>query len=242
MRQTFLIEIDRRSFVAGLLASVGVLAFLFVISSMLGEEKVWQFCRLFNLDGEANVAAWFSRFLLALASAAAYACASFSSVRKEKNMWRMTAFGLLFLSCDETAGFHETAGSILSRFVSAGFLPAAFNLGWPVLIGPIFAIVFVWLVLNFRQCLHGTAKSRRYLILGSVFLFGAALGLEVLHSVFQIYRGFLFKMEVFLEEGFEMLGSISILYGLLLHAEHLYVVQQVDRTVECAGRAASWKR
>lgn len=226
---------ERRQLITGLFLVAGALVMLHLLSLYIGERS-WQFERAFRLDLESNIPTWFSSSLFVIAALAAYRCARASSVTQQRKGWAVLAVAFLLMSCDEVAMLHENLDGVLRRHVlSASFLSRFPSTSWPVLVGPFLLMGLAWLAWRLGACVRGSPRAARLLILGAIILLAGAVGVElttnlaVLRTPFRWWR----EAGTILEESLEMLGSIMIIAGLLVHHQ---VLQQ--QTAFAERRAA----
>ena len=216
------IEVDSR----GLITSLGVLIALLVLghlASLLVGERSWQMERTFNLDREANLPTWMSSALLGLGAVAAYGCGRLSSV-SQRRVWHLTALALLLMSCDEVAVLHENLSTaIRHRLVNSPLLSRLGETAWPLVLGPLLLPALLWLGWRLAGALRDSPSARRLISLGAALFFIASVGLELLTS-FMGHREWewLWQTRLVAEEALEMVGSLVLLSGLLLH---LHVLQ-----------------
>jgi len=177
--------------------------------------------KLFNLDGEATIPAWFSSIQLFLIGVLFL----FSGNWPQKHRivtpgWLLLiGMGFIFLSADEAAQIHEKVTSFLKH---VEWMPR-FKGNHGIWIPVYFSIAVVLAVLG-RHTINSALKAypRQAIIILSGFavLLIGAVGMEIIS--YWYLRGteysFLYKVEVALEEFFEMAGASIILYGTILCA------------------------
>lgn len=174
-----------------------------------------------DLDAEANLPTWFSSFQLALIAISFWTFATRvrATGRPSRRFLQTCGGAFLLLSIDETAMFHERiTASVGSRYIDwmpayltahisetivCVFVAAAcFAAAYPHLRG-------LWL-LSRRATLIGLAGCVVYLTGGAVL---ETIGYKMLSAGVSLS---LYRVEVALEEFFEMLGASLILYAALL--------------------------
>lgn len=176
---------------------------------------------LIDLDAEGNLPAWFSSFQLALIAIGLWTLAARfrATVRPSRSFLRACSGFFLLLSIDESALLHERiTESLGKRYVDwvPGYLakhPGKAIVCTLVLVACLAAayphVIGLWR-LSTRASLFAAAGC-------AIYLTGAAglesIGYRMLSSgaTPQLYR-----VEVALEEFFEMAGGSLILYGVLL--------------------------
>lgn len=174
-----------------------------------------------DLDGEGNLPTWFSSFQLALVAISFWALASrVRETRRPSRRFLKTCGGaFLLLSIDETAMFHERiTASIESRYID--WLPAYLTahigsavvcvcVGAACIAGAYPHFRGLW-ILSRRATLIGLAGCVVYLTGGGVL---ETIGYKMLSAGVSLS---LYRVEVALEEFFEMLGASIVLYAVLL--------------------------
>ena len=195
------------------------LTLIFALDVLL--EMPWPIHKLFNLDGEATIPAWFSSIQLFLIGVLFL----FSGHWPQKHRIVIPGFlllvgmGFIFLSADEAAVIHEKITGVLKCVEWVPRFKGNHGIWIPVY----FSIAVVLAVIG-RRTINSVLKAypRQAIIILSgfvVFLIGA-VGLEIIS--YWYLRGteysFLYKVEVALEEFFEMAGASIILYGTILCA------------------------
>jgi hypothetical protein len=179
-----------------------------------GNDRFTEYVRVFNISGEANVAAWFASFSLAICAALLLGIA----LIKRKvggpyvGHWAVLALGFLYISIDETAQIHEILiDPLQATFNTSGFFLDA----WVI---PAIFVVLVLAAAYTRFLLHLPPRTRNLFVLAAALFLGGALGLEMLSAYVYdnmvdqiILRGALATMEDFLEN----MGVIVFIYALM---------------------------
>jgi hypothetical protein len=174
-----------------------------------------------DLDAEGNLPTWFSSFQLALIAISFWALASRvrETGRPSRRFLKTCGGAFLFLSIDETAMFHERiTASVGSRYID--WLPAyvTAHIGSTVVCACVGAACIagayphlrgLWM-LSRRATLTGLAGCVIYLAGAAVF---ETIGYKMLSAGVSLS---LYRVEVALEEFFEMLGASIVLYAVLL--------------------------
>ncbi len=173
------LTIPRRRVLGSLIAATALLALAFVATHMLklhGYPEQMGFRRLFNMDGEATLPAWFSSTLMLVASAllAIIAAGKQHSGDRFRSGWWILAAGFLYMSADEIASIHE----MLNRAGLALPIAAEGRLDSPWVIFGMAAALAVGIgYLKFLA--HLPAATRwRFVLAGACYL-GGALGVEM---------------------------------------------------------------
>ena len=189
--------------------------------------------QLLDVNGEANIPAYFSTMLLALATALLYiiGAATKSESPKQARPWLALAIVFLYLSADEAARFHEMA-----RDVPREALPdwgGIFHWQWVIFAIPAVAI----LGLAFLRFLVGLpVDTRRLFVLAGAMFVTGALGLELVAGALLHADAAPIWLTVgeSVEELLEMLGVILFIHALFRYIRlHLPRIElAVDRPSE----------
>ena len=158
----------------------------------------------FDLDDEATLAVWFSSFQLLLI---AVVCLFLSWFDRRRALrvpgawaWKPAALVFFFMAVDETAGLHEVFGKVMLRLLPDAGLSA--SLWWSLPYAAALGFVFL---------MAGVRLLRRP---GRLALLIAAGGLWVVSDVLEHMQRLSGRVDVALEEGFEMLGATLLLAAL----------------------------
>lgn len=198
---------------------------LYLLDLLCGEPQ--PFHLLFNLDGEANIPAWFSSAQLLAIALTLWTGGRSRGEWPQPSRWflNLLAVGFLLLSLDETAQVHETVtGLIGSRYID-----------WvPVLLTDhklfaVLALVAVFGVLKYfyptwRAAWRGSRRECTMALIGvCLVLLGGSL-IEALGYLWLEKGTMAYKMEVAAEEFLEMFGAT-----LILRAALVFVLARVKR-------------
>jgi len=215
------IQIDRtrlRVVLLILCAAFTVISFsLAGIRITTGHDVMYSLFRLFDLNHEANIPAWFSANLL-LAGAVVAGLVGAATRGAHATGWKGIALVMALFSLDEIAGLHE-------RFV----IPAEYigpygsirNITW-VFVGVVVTGGLVALFL--RTVLASPPRIRRAVLVAGAIYAGGALGMETLGGIWALYHGEVNWMHAvleMLEEGGELLGATLFLDAGLQYLEIL---------------------
>lgn len=172
-------------------------------------ELPWLLRELFDVDEEESVPTWFSSSILLL-STTYLAYVSYLKRRSSDphaSSWLCLAYGFLFLSIDEVAGFHEALNSVMD---ASWAIPGAF-------LAMILLVVFA----KFLRALPGPT-GRGFVIAGLVYV-GGAVGVELATEPY-LYNDELdtlaYNLWTVVEEGMEMGGIIYFLSALNGYVAH----------------------
>lgn len=209
---------DARSLLLGLLSFELLLVGLYVI---LPGIQIPRLFRLFDLDVEGNIPAWFSSlqlfmigFLLILATRRD------SAPPPTSTFLILSGLVFIFLSMDEAAAIHEQISTVIGR---PDWLPSfRGKRGYWI---PIYFVILGGLLIAARQNLivcwtHFRHETTWMLVGMAVFLMGAAgleaLAYEFLLQDFKPLNPAVYRVEVIGEEFLEMSGASLMLYAVLL--------------------------
>lgn len=185
----------------------------------------YQLKRLFDLNGEANIPAWYSSVLWL--AGAFYATRLFVEYR-ETGLFRFPAFYWLalalcatLLSLDESAGFHEAIGPVVEEFLHGrANIPGLY--GWEKAAIPVVVLAGIANVPFLLRLPVRTALG--CILAGAIFLSGA-IGMESVGALVEMQSishfpvGLNWHRVIALEEFLEMLGVITLVYTLGRHLE-----------------------
>jgi len=213
---------DARKLVISLILFEVFLAVVYLIEI---ERISWTIGSMFNLDGETTIPAWFSSMQLLLIGILFLSSGSWPQrhLIVFPHFLFIVGIGFIFLSMDEAATIHEKINHILK---SIEWIPS-FKGGHGIWILVYLSIAIALSVIGGRTIISFFKVYSRYAVImllgATIFLIGA-VGLEIIS--YQYLRvaehSHIYKLEVALEELFEMAGASIILYGTILcaHSEH----------------------
>lgn len=196
-----------------LLGGVIVLVLANALNHMVG-MPFWTITSFIHLGSDTNIPAWYSSLLLAVAAVVSLECYRDAGTRNLSGYWTFLVMAglLLFMSCDEVAGFHEILGGKIATYYGI----AGKSAGWVWLGGPIIIILFL--------CFFLFLKKPLSLVPGTTFYLGLGFGLIILGGVVlestinwlnHDELQWLWDLEVLVEESFEMMGTLSIIYSFI---------------------------
>jgi hypothetical protein len=182
-----------------------------------GHDRVFGLSSLLDLNGEANVPAWYSGCLL-FADAVAAAIVGVRLGGRRGVRWLAIAAWMTAMSLDEIAAIHERL-TVPAHYL--GPLGPIHNVTW-VFAGMLVTGAVVGLFL--RSVLAMPAPIRRGVLLAGAIYVGGALGMEALGGVWALQFGEANMVHAVidaLEEGGELVGATMFLNTALLYLEML---------------------
>jgi len=216
---TIPINARRAAGVLGVIAALLVLADLGVIYVRMGLRLTtfFQITRQFDLDGEANVPAFFSTGLFFINSALLFLVSKVRSEGDEgfsRRCWLMLAVLFCFLGIDENISIHEMlVGMIHNRL---GSTTGVFYFAWVIPYGLATALLAALLIPWFRK-LDG--RTRLLFAASAVVYVSGALGMEMIDGRYlESVHGeenLTYQLMVALEETLEMGGLVLFAYSLM---------------------------
>ncbi|MCA0930080.1 hypothetical protein [Ruegeria profundi] len=190
---------------AAVIIPTSALAGFSLVLSNTTESEIGRLAfEVFWVGEESNVPT-FINFLLLIVSSGFIALAA-AQAFSDRDPWRWHWLGLavvvLLAAFDDAAQVHEPVGTYLTKGIEGSGL---FAWEW-VYYG--FAVVAILVLLGFRFVVYGMdAAPRRYLVLGALVYFGAALGLEMVSAFMWFHEMDNGRYVTLLEETFEMFGA-----------------------------------
>lgn len=175
---------------------------------------------LFSVNSEQTIPTWYSAINLFVASVLLWltAAAKRSSQDRFARYWTGLAVGFLYLSLDEGIVIHEVLADWLQRrFQLGGYLTFA----WQIVAVP---LVMLCALLYLRFLLHLPPRTRNlFLVAGALYLGGALLLDAVSANQWDMDGAITFGYLAIgtLEELFEMLGVIVLIYAVLAYAAEM---------------------
>ena len=210
---------DANKLLLGLILFEVFLSLVFALDIVL--ETSWQGPRIFDLDGEATIPAWFSSLQLFLIGVLFLFSRNWPQINRvfAPNVLLLVGCGFVFLSMDEAASFHE---GITYNLDHIDWIPK-FKGGHGIWI-PIYLIMALVLVAasvrTIKSVFQVYSRQATIMLSGALVFLAGAVGLEIIG--YQYVRGseysHLYEIEVLLEELLEMVGASIILYGTVLCA------------------------
>ena len=187
-----------------LLLSVGALLLLgchvgLTIYHYQVEELSWlPWRQLFDVDEENNLPAWFSEFILLVATFLLWLCArkQGSEQAPMADHWYGLTLGFLLLALDEVAGIHETINSLI-------------DMNWAIPGGIVAGVMGVAFIPFVRRLPPRTALL---FVVAGVLYVGGAVGMELVGEPMDSDT-LQYNLTTVVEEGLEMGGVIFFIYG-----------------------------
>ena len=184
------------------------------IHSRFGVNLSWPMSDRFNLDGEANIPTWYSTILLYSVALCAFVVylSHLKSPRANRGgrlFWIGFALFYCFLSADEAARLHE---------VVDGYR----GVNWVCFYAPLVATFFLMCVWYLAVMGKGDKLARKWMLGGLILYAGGGMFCELisfwLHPLPPVWQ----RLEVTVEEGLELGGTIMVLMGCLLELGRVY--------------------
>ncbi|GAB3094405.1 hypothetical protein [Lysobacter terrae] len=171
---------------------------------------------LMNLDGESNVPALFSTFLLLGAAAVLLAIAALERLHegRDAGKWFLLAFGFTVMGFDENLALHERLIEPMRHLLGGGHL-GIFYYAWLV---PALVLVAALGLYFLPFLLRLPRRSMLAFVACAAIYLGGAVGVELIEGWWRedhTYRSIVYHLLVSLEEGMEMVGVIFFIQALL---------------------------
>ena len=214
----------------------GFFTFFFLICHLIGIYAIKRYPHLhianmvnkfFNLDEEATFPAFFSSILLLLSAMLLFVIATQKKGKKYYRRWQVLGFVFLFLCLDEIISIHEEVAVEvqLRLFNQRGFsdLNGFLYYSWVIPYAVFFLVVALYF---FKFVLSLPSKIRNLFILAGCVYVSGALGCELIEGFYKKnYPGNNTMMGLFvvIEEIFEMIGIMILVYALLIYVASLKV-------------------
>lgn len=201
-----------------ILAGNVVVTVLYVLNQLLG-KPVHAITELVDLNGEANLPAWYSSaLLLILALLLSVFAVGKADLHKKRSYLLFTAPALFFvLSLDEIAQIHERLGVLSDVFLTQGtrdgtlFPVTGF---WMMFLGPVLIVAVAIVGWICKPYVVERGRVVCLFALGFGLFAGSVLGLDILDN-FVSRDGLAAMVQVIAEEFGEMLGVTVMIWGAL---------------------------
>jgi hypothetical protein len=170
-----------------------------------------------DLDGEANLPAWYSSMQLFLIAGLLAVFAYIRFNRKDKTSWRLVLLPIVFvvLSLDEAAKIHEWLGGKTDVFLpgESRKLTMFWSTGiWMFLFGIPFFLSMLGLIFSLKKYFTDNFAAFKKFLIGLLIFAGSAVGIEMLAN-FVSNESIGHVIEICFEELGEMLGETFILWA-----------------------------
>lgn len=177
---------------------------------------------LLDLDGEANLPAWYASAKLLILGLLLAIFALRAPVRPRSRLMFLPAILALAMSLDEIAGIHEWVGRRSDALLPGGRLASVLPVTgiWMLPLAPIVLGGAYVAYRALKPCLTTAPRARWLFVAGCAILLAGALGAEVAAN-FVVQGTWLAALQVAIEEGAELVGATTMLWGALeLFAAH----------------------
>ena len=183
-----------------------------------GHERLHGLVRLFDLDGEANIPTFFSVFQFNVAAGLLWIIGSRARCCADRyaRHWLALACIFVFLGLDELAQIHELFSDPLRASLH---VDGALRYAWVIPYGCLVLAVAA-AYLNFLS--HLPDRTRWLMVISAAIYVGGAVGLELYGGYLETQLGteatgtsVAYLIEVFFEEGMELLGIALFIFALL---------------------------
>ncbi|MBI5577343.1 MAG: hypothetical protein HY896_13405 [Deltaproteobacteria bacterium] len=202
---------DRKNLLKILLATNLLLLAMYLVTNVIFQSPSWRVKHLFDLDQEYNIPTWFSTMQLFLVFLISFACARGAESKALRRGYRLLAAVFLFFSLDETAEIHESVGRTLGLLLRRHGLIDLRGI-WIL----VYLLAALLLVLLFRKeivVFLEIPEGRNLFVAGAaVFVLGGMASEAI--GIYMPQLPKMKQMEIFFEEGLEMLGETLMLFGL----------------------------
>ena len=176
--------------------------------------------RLFDVNKEANLPAWFSSSVLLAAALVLWDTAREKSAvrdRYARHWWVLTAV-FLYLSLDELISLHEATSGMIRGALGVSD-EGALSQAWILLAAP---LVLLFALAYLRFLFHLPARVRYLTLAAGCTYVAGALGMEVPGAYVRAVHGsdtIAYAVLTTIEETLEMLGAVVFLYAMAAYAE-----------------------
>jgi hypothetical protein len=218
-KRTLAIQIFWRLLAAAALLLVLHLTFQYLNLERYHEKQgqVFELSNRVDFDDEASLPTWFSQFLLLSIGCGAILASRFEQARSDKRAWRMIGLAAILFSIDEIASVHEFILQTLYLLYYGDVIPTLQQSAWLVvapfiLLGGLLVVWWLYRILPRATWLVFFAGGSMYLIGAAGFEF---ISNDVAKNTF-MYQGIMTGIE----EMFEIIGSIVVLYGVINYLEN----------------------
>ena len=186
--------------------------------------------RLFDVNKEANLPAWFSCSVLLGSSMVLWDIAREKSAvrdRYARHWWVLSAV-FLYLSLDELISLHEATSAMIRDAFDLSE-EGALSQAWILLAAP---LVLLFALAYTRFLFHLPARVRYLMVAAGCTYVAGALGMEVPGAYVRGVYGsdtMAYAVITTIEETLEMLGAVIFLYAVAAYAERHHAEQRPGR-------------
>ncbi|MCA6074182.1 hypothetical protein [Fulvivirga sedimenti] len=203
---------------------VGIHLIVLFLSLGLGLPQAEKLAKLFHLNGEQTIPAYYSTFLLLLSAILLLMIGNLTHGERLSTKWKWLSVIFLALSIDEMVALHERLIPVVRSLIGVN---PYFYWGWVIPAAVALALFGLVFFKFWRSLPPETARGMMWA--GIVFISGA-LGLEFFEGMlfFRVRNyGDLWLQSLFLlEESMEMLGIIMFIRTLLKYMKnHLSLIE-----------------
>lgn len=179
-----------------------------------GFERIKTFRLLFDLDGEANIPAYFSALLILSVSFCAWILHRTVSQKKLRNGWLLASALLFFLSWDEASQIHEKLNKSMHALLGGGD-QGIFTFAWVIPYSMLVVLVAVVMIPFIKELPR--KLFLKLALAGTVYVSGA-IGMEMIGAVHEFQSASYVTM-ISIEESLEIGGMLLFLFFLLQEIE-----------------------
>jgi hypothetical protein len=171
----------------------------------------------FDFDDELSIPTWFSQFLFICISGLAFMAAFLETNKQLRRLWAVIGVVGLLVSIDEVASIHENILQFLHLLVFKDAEASFFANAWILILPAVLALSGYFLYKVYR--LLPKQLLKQFAIAIAVFIIGAVF-VDIITSTITapdfVKQGIL----VGIEELFEVLSAIIIIYAISNYIEH----------------------
>lgn len=174
---------------------------------------IYQYGEMVNINREANIPTWFSATLLLIAALLLLTVALVRRVQQKPALaWTGLALIFTYISMDEAGTIHEKLTPIMQEQLNlTGYL----YFGW-VVVGVALVAIVALIFLPFVWRLP-PATRRWFILAGMIYVGGAIVVESVSANIWYLGSGTSLRFSAVgtVEEWMEMMGVITLIYGVL---------------------------
>ncbi|HEY9618123.1 MAG TPA: hypothetical protein V6C64_14855 [Microcoleaceae cyanobacterium] len=192
----------------------GILSSTFRILNYPLPGSKW-FHKMFDLDSEYNIPAWYSSFSLLFSAGLLAVITALKKSDRYHFYWKILAFIFLFLGLDEAFSFHEAL--IVPSVRKSLHLNPLFYHTWVI---PALGLVGFFMFKYWKFAMHLPRQTRFLVMLACGIYVTGALGMEMLGGAIREAYGrwnIVTQTVIISEEILEMTGILIFIYALLTY-------------------------